>query len=90
MPKQWIIVQHYHVNSNEPELPPEVLREFSSYWKAWIYKFFRYHLGAEPDWKFSFSWEIREAKSDISGPDIGKDLEERQDLKRRADRQEAA
>ena len=69
----------YHVNSSEAELPSEIVNEFSSFWKAWLYKFFRYHLGAEPAWKFSFSWEIREA-SGASSLDTGREiLKERQE-----------
>jgi len=54
------IVQHYRwlkPDGVTPMFAPSIVKTFSSYWKAWLYKSFRYGF-AEPAWQSSFRWEI--------------------------------
>ena len=62
------IIQNYGwANSGKSKIPNEdnkVIRKFNSWFSACLWKFFHYDLIAEPAWKASFIWKIKEIKNE--------------------------
>lgn len=60
MSKCKIVQRYLWYQDGKPAIPDQTIKKFSSYWKAFLYKFLFYDVGANHVWKYSFCWEIEE------------------------------